>query len=165
MCDPVSAMVGTAVVGGAVSAAGQLKAGAAEQRAGYENARALESQAADVREKAKFDIAQLKRNFERTQGTKITKIAGAGFNMATFADVLADDAAESYLERKAVKYNADIEAKNLESQARQQRRAGDNARSASYIGAAGSVISGVSSGISIKSKFSNTGGTYESGLK
>jgi hypothetical protein len=153
MCEPVSIGMAAAAVGTGVSAIGQLKQGQAEQRASYENANNLELQAAQRQEKADYDIASLKRSFGRDQGNKIAKIAGDGLNLQTFADVLLDDALESFQERKAVQYSANIDKANIRADAAAQRRSGDDARTGSYYAAAGTVLSGVSKGVEMKSRF------------
>jgi hypothetical protein len=156
MCDPVSLAIGTTVAGGAIGVVGQLKAGAQEQKTSYENAQSLYDRTREVDEKAKYDIDQLKRNFERKQGNNIARVGGENLNLATFADVLADDALESYLERKAVRISADSEIRNLNDQAGQQISVGKNARKSSYLNAAGTAVSTVGKGVQLYSQFEAT---------
>lgn len=164
MCDPISIGIGLAVTGGVVGAGGQLMAGVEAQKTSNANAKALYDRAADVDEKAKYDIDQLKRNFTRKHGSNVARIASADLNVATFGDVMADDALESFLERKAVRYSADTEIRDLNRQAKAEIRAGKNARKASYFDAAGTLINAGSQAVTLASQFSTAQGNASSGV-
>jgi len=121
---------------------GQISSGINAKNAADTNAAMLKVRAGQVEEKAKYDIDQLRRTFERDQGTKISKIAGSGLNLATFSDILADDELESFLERKAVRVGADIEKQDLRNQARAVKAEGRNARTSAFISAAATGVKG-----------------------
>lgn len=157
MCDPVSISTTALVAGTAASAYGQLQAGAAEAQTANANAALLRERARDIEEKAKYDIAQIKREFVRSQGANVSKIAANNLNVATFADVLADDAMEAFLEQKAVRHGAEIEKHNLKSQALITQQQGQAAQSASYISAIGTVAGGISRGVTMRNSFESTG--------
>lgn len=139
MCPPVGLVL---AAGTALSAVGQISSGVAARQSADANAAMLRARAVDVEQKARYDIDQLKREFSRKQGTTLAKVAGSGLNAATFADILADDAAEAFLEQKAVRYGAEIEKAGLNNQATMQKAEGRNAQTAGFISAAGTVAGG-----------------------
>lgn len=148
--------MGATVAGGVVGAAGALSAGVAEQKTSNANAKQLYSKAKEVDEKAKYDIDQLKRGYERSRGANVAKIASSDLNQATFGDVLADDALESFLERKAVRHSANSDIRSLHTQAANEIREGKNARTASYFNAASTALGAASKAVTMRSQFDAT---------
>jgi hypothetical protein len=131
-------------VGAALGAAGSIYAGVAADRQARSEADLYRTQAAARLQKAEFDAAQAQRKFVRNQGTVITRAASTGIDLQDFADVLADDAMESALEKAAIRWSAQSEAKMLEYQASAAIQRGKDAKTASYFRAAGSVVNAFS---------------------
>jgi len=137
MCvDPVTMMV----VGGAVGAAGNLFAGFSAKQSADANAAALETAAKQREQKAQFDIEQATRKYTRQTGTVIAKAASTNVDLSSFDSVLADDAKESMLERKAISVSAQIDEANLRFQAAGQKAAGKAAEIGGIFAAGGSIL-------------------------
>lgn len=105
------------------------------------NAAALETAAAQREQKAAYETELADRKFTRQEGHVRASIGQTGLATASFSDVLADDAAESALEKLAIKAGGKIEANNLRFQAAGQRVAGQNAIVESLFGV-GSAVAG-----------------------
>lgn len=131
MCDPFS------IVGG-INAAGALYSGFSAAKNSETNAKALENQALNRVQKAKFDIERAETRFQRTQGTAIATGAATGVDIRSFSDVLADNAAEGALEKAAIQYGADRDIENLRFQAAGQRSNAKSQRIGAVFSAAGS---------------------------
>lgn len=170
MCDPVSALVA------GVSAAGSIVSGMSKASTAKSNAAALESSAEQRLEKAKFDEDAAERRYRRQEGAVQALIGKTGVDAESFADVLADDHAESLLERKAIRYNAEVDANNLRFQASGQRVAAKNAMIEAAFGVATAVAGGVGrsqqigaigykagtfGGVSIHNEFTRPGPTLQ----
>jgi hypothetical protein len=153
MCDPISVIAGAGMAVSAIGTAKSIKAQAAAGRAqaqvAGENARMLDEQAEARLEKAKFDIDTVKRAYERDRGNKLSRIGASGVDTSSFFDVLADDTGESFLERKAIQYNADAEAANLRFQAWGERQGGQSAVRAANANIEATLIDGVSNVLKI----------------
>ena len=134
MCDPVSAIMF------GVQAAGAIAKGVQDSQAARANAAALETQKQARDQKAAFDTEQAGRKFERTQGATRAGIATTGIDVRSFYDVLADNASESALERKAIRYSADVDTANIEYQASAQRAAASNAFPNAVLGVATAAV-------------------------
>lgn len=157
MCDPVSALL---VTQAAVGAAGAISAGSAQASASRSNAAALETNATNRIEKAKFDIAQADRNYRRTAGKRDANIGSTGITADSFTDIAADDAAESALEKAAAMWSAQNDANMLRFQAESQRNQAKSAKTASYFNAAGAVLSAAGSYVKVQGLGVKAGGTF-----
>lgn len=138
MCvDPVS----LSFAAGAIGAVGNMIAGFSKKQEADANAAALENNALQRQEKAKFDIERADVKYRRVTGSTVAKIGSTGVDVSSFSDVLADDAKESALEKKAIQVSADIDSANLRFQAAGQRSQGQAALVTGIFGAASSVVS------------------------
>jgi hypothetical protein len=137
MClDPITATMT------AVSVAGAVTSGVSKYQTANVNAAALESSAAQRLEKAKYDVEQADRRYRRQAGSVEALIGTTGIGISSFLDVLSDDAAESALEKKAIKLGAQVEANNLRFQAEGQKRSASGAILEAGLGVAGAVVGG-----------------------
>jgi len=134
--------VGMAAAGAAIGAIGNISAGRAAAASASRNAAMYEQQAALQLEQAKYEIEREDRRYRRQAGNVQAQIASTGIDPRSFADVLADDNAESALAKKAIQWSADNAAAGLRFQADSQRIAGRDAQRASYFSAAGSIVGG-----------------------
>lgn len=130
------------LVGTGISAAGSIAGGISANKTAKANAAALEEQARLRQEKGKYDIETQDRQFRRQQGKVLSAVGASGVSAASFLDILADDAAESALEKQAIKFGADADSSNLKRQASIQRQQGRAAMIGSIFSAAGSLASG-----------------------
>lgn len=158
MCmDPVSITLAAT----AISAAGSVVSGIQKKNEGDANAAALETSAQQRLEKAKFDTEQADRQYRRNEGSVEAKIGTTGVDVMSFTSVLADDAKESALQKKAILVGAQVEANNLRFQAAGQKAAGRDAMIGGIFGAFGAVAGGsakVSQINAINAKTDNLGG-------
>lgn len=155
MCDPISALLG---VGTAVSTYGQIKQGQAAAKAGEREEQSY-SELADRRlEKVKYDIEQVTRDYTRKTGKNIAAIGQSGIAVTSFYDVLADSANELEREKAALRYTAKLEADQLRERGSIAVSAGKDAQTASYIGAAGTVING---GVKLSGAFDSPQGSWQ----
>lgn len=139
MCDPVSALIGVST---AINVAGSVTKGLAAKQTADTNAAALEQQIAQREEKAKYDVELADRKYRRQAGAVRAAIGSTNLDISSFSDVLADDAAESALEKAAIKSGALVDEKNLYFQAQGQRQAGQNAQTGMYFNVAGDFANG-----------------------
>lgn len=138
MCEIAT---GILVVSAAIGAASSLKAGASAKSQADGEAALYQSQKAARLEKAEFDVATAERKYRRQAGQVVSRAGGSGISLDSFYDVLNDDAEEAALERAAIRWTANSEAKMLDYQSNAATSKGEDAQSASYINAAGAVVS------------------------
>lgn len=137
MCEPGTMMI----AGAGLSAAGTLYGGISSNRAAKEAAAALEMQAQLRIQQGEYDAAQELRMHERDLGKKTASAAASGISLESFADVFADDAMESALARKTIRWGAQRDAANLRAQAAATKKQGKNSLIGSAFAAAGSLFS------------------------
>ncbi len=138
MCvEPVSLTIASAGIG----LVGNLMAGFSKRAEANANAAALEVSAQQREQKAIFDTEREANRFTRQQGTVVAKAGSTNVDLQSFSDVLADDAKESALARKAIAVSASIDEHNLRFQAAGQRRQANAALLTGIFSAAGSVVS------------------------
>lgn len=123
-----------------IGAAGALKAGSSAKSQADGEAALYRAQAAARLAKAEFDADTAQRKFRRQEGQVQARAGGSGVTLESFYDVMNDDAAESSLERAAIRWSAQSEASMLEYQANAATRRGEDAKTASYYNAAGAVV-------------------------
>lgn len=139
MCiDPVSMMV----IGTVASAGSQLVGGMSSMSTANSNAKALQQQAYLREQKGEYDVEQADRRFRREQGKVLAGLAVSGVDASSFYDVLNDNASESALEKKTIRYGATADANNLRHQAMTTKAQGKAAFIGSIFSAAGTVASG-----------------------
>lgn len=141
MCNPAFVMIGIA----AVSAIGSLQAGQASKDASEQNAQYAEQNAAISRDKANFDATLQARESGQLLGKARAQIAKSGVAYSgSPIDVMADSAAQAELDNLAIRYGGELAARGYLNQADISRREGKQAQTASYFGAATSLLKGAS---------------------
>jgi len=152
------------LVGGGISAFGQMQAGQEEKQAQDYNAQILEQNAATERAVAARETDIIKQNavlneyrarksLAITTGEQTGSYAARGVSVGTGSplDVMADSIANATLEidianwnaeneAKATTYNAEIAAKNKESEARLRRLYGKSAATNSMYSGLGTLL-------------------------
>ena len=137
MCESGMMML----AGSAVSAAGTLFGGISANKAAREAAAAMEMQAQLRIQQGEYDAEQERREYVRASGTTRANAAASGIDIQSFADVFADDAAESALAQKSIRWGAQRDAANIRAQASDTRTQGRNKLIGSIGAAVGSVFS------------------------
>lgn len=134
------------LAGTAVSAVGAIKSGqdadaAAQANAAAEERRAGEERAAATREAARR-AQQTSLLLSKQQA--LAASSGGGATDETVLGLMGGVAKEGQYQQDSAIYAGDSKATNLEDEAAIARWKGQNARTAGYISAGGSVLSGVS---------------------
>ncbi len=144
--------VGAIKQGEAADQAAQANAAAAERRAGEENAAATREAARRSQQTAMI--------LSRQQA--LAASSGGGATDSTILGLMGDVAKEGQYQQDSAIYAGESKGANLEDEAALQRWKGGQARTAGYIGAGSSVLSGVSSFSRFwnKAPISATGGSY-----
>lgn len=131
------------MAGDAISAVGAINQGKADSMAGEYNAQSAEQNAA-------YSLQQAKEN-ERRQRIVSKKFLGdirasygaSGITTEGSAlDVLEESAANAELDALTIRHEGQVKATGYLNEARYSRIAGENAKNASYLKAAGYVASG-----------------------
>lgn len=146
--------IGAMIGGSLLSAGSSYTAGRLAKEQGNLEALSYEDQAREVLKMSKIDLYRQKRYAEQVRGSQVTEIAHSGgmLDDPTSQEILKDTAREAELDAWLIKYNASQEAANLRSAARSARAQGRQALTAGKIGAASSLLSGLSSAYFTKKK-------------
>jgi hypothetical protein len=150
-------MAAAAIAGGAMSALSALQQGRAGAMAGEYNARVAEQNAVLAIEQGIEEEKLLRASARRTISS-----ARAGFGASNIAiegsalDFLQESASNAEQDALNIKYQSELKAYSYRTQAAMERFSGENARTASYMGAAGSLLSaGASAGRYLSPKAGN----------
>jgi hypothetical protein len=128
LADPVTAAVvtGTSIM----QYQAQGKIGKYNQAANNRDAEVLEGQAAQIEQKAEFDIAQFNKDYYRLTGQVTTGLAKSGVQIGTgsAANIALSNAYEAKLQENLIKYNSQVAAANKREEASFARIKGVMAR-------------------------------------
>ncbi len=157
MCNP-TAFAAMSFIGTMVSSYGQLQAGrAAKDEADYRagiarnNAAIADQNAETALEKGRVDVEDKKRETLQAIGLQRAQLAAQGFDVSAGSsiDILGDTAALGMLDNLRIQADAENRAHSFRTQADSflaesglLSLAGENAQSASRIGAVGTLIGG-----------------------
>ena len=94
------------------------------------NARVLEGQADQLKQKAEFDVAQFNKKFNQIEGETKVALAKSGVEMGSGSayNIELSNAFEAELQRQLIEYNANVAAANKIEQANFARISGQMAR-------------------------------------
>lgn len=144
MCPPLLAILPYA--GMAVSAAGSVMGGMMQQSQAKAQAAAYERQAQMARLQGEYQAQRKQEDIDRVTGEQLAGAASAGVSLeGSPSDVLASTASSGALDTAALRWNAGIQADDLNYQARIARMNGRNAMIGGIIGAAGGLLSNLGS--------------------
>lgn len=130
---------------GVVGAYGSLEKGKADKAAAKYNAAVARQNATLARQQAERDAQQVRVQGQKFLGDIQTSYAASGVTMEGSAyDVMAESAANIKMDEMNVKYQGELQANQLNAQARMDEWAGRVAQRGSYISAAGSLLGGAS---------------------
>ncbi len=146
MCDPMTVMLAASTT---MSVAGTLQQGRAQQRGANEDAALMEYQARVEQDNALADAKAIRRAGEKARGETLSGIVAAGVKVGEGSALDAERQVLQDTETDAAMaiLNGERAARGLTNQAERTRRAGRDARSASYLAAAGSLLSAGSQGL------------------
>lgn len=134
-------------IGTGIQALGTIRAGKdADAKAQYE-AKVQEQQSDEAKAASQRDAAAQYRQGQQLLSQQRAAIAGSGGSIAdpSVIDLMGDTAGEARLAADTEIYKGEQQARGYNDAAVNSRISGKNAKTAAYIGAAGSLFSGVSS--------------------
>jgi len=137
--------VGLGVAGLAMQASGQAQAGAAARAASEANARALQLKAQTDVAAAEAEARQSELASERHYGTIRANYAASGVDVNTGSplEVMADQHMQGALAAKLLRFQGQVQAQQDLAAAGIQRAQGGAAATAGYIGAGGTLLTGI----------------------
>jgi len=126
---PAAAMPFTAAMG-VMQYKAQGKIGKYNEAVNNRNAQVLESQAAQIEQKAEFDIAQFQKDFKKMEGETTVALAKSGVELGTGSayNIELSNAYEAKLQENLIKYNSEVAAANKMEEANFARIRGTMAR-------------------------------------
>lgn len=143
MADPVTLLL---VSASAIAATGAISQGQAEDDAAKFNAALLEQNStAELQQTGQREEAQ-RRQARQVLGAQRAALAESGGGMGgSAADVMQQSSANAELDALMMRYEGDLRARGMRTEAVMERYAGKQAKIASYYKAGGSVLSGAAS--------------------
>jgi len=134
-----------ALLAGGVSAYSQIKQGQQAEGVGRYNAQVAEQQATSARQAAAVDAENKRRQMDRILGTQRARYGASGVIGSEGSPLLVmmQSEEEAALDVARVRYGGEAQAYGLESEAKLQRFRGTAAKRQGYLGATGSILTGV----------------------
>lgn len=124
------------LIGGAASASGSLMQGFAAKRQAEYNASVAEAHAAAARAQAALDESTSRKKSAMLLGTiRARAAANTGDVGGSALDILADSAEEAELEALVLRYQGEVRARTMESEAANERLRGKSAMLEGFVGA------------------------------
>ena len=129
-----------------ISAAGSIAQGQAANAAAQAQAQALEQQAEAERKASGFEQAQTFRKQQLEMSAARASVGASGLAITgSPTEALIANVGQNQLDLQAIQFGSTIKQNNLRTQADISRMQGKQAKTASFINAGSSLISGVSS--------------------
>jgi len=151
-----------AVVGaiGAAQYQQQGTLGKYNQAANNRTAAVLDNQAAQLEQKAEFDIAQFNKSYQKVKGETTVALAKSGVQVGTGSayNIALSNALEKRLQENLIRYNSQVAAANKREEASFAKIKGTMARQESRLAQIGTIAS---TGTSLL-RMSNFGSTPKS---
>jgi len=161
LADPVSA----AVIGGTSLMQYQQQGaiGKYNQAANNRAATVLEGQAAQIEQKAEFDIAQFNKTYQKVKGETTVALAKSGVQVGTGSayNIALSNALEKRLQENLIRYNSQVAAANKREEASFARIKGNIARQEARLAQIGTIAS---AGTTLLTMNSGGGTTTKSGV-
>ena len=153
--------IGLMVLSTGMQAMGSIQQGNAQQQAARYNAQMAFNNAAAARAAAEEDARREKRQGKKRMGTMRAHDPDK-------LDLLEDSAMEEELNFQTILHGGEMQAIGYENTARLEIARGKSARAAGYAGAAGALLSGAGSSLSLMGGFGNSFGggpkTYQTSV-
>ena len=133
-------MIFTAAMGAAQYSA-QGKIGKYNQAVNNRNALVLEGQAAQIEQKAEFDIAQFQKDFRKMEGETRVALATSGVELGTGTayNIELSNAYEARLQENLIRYNSQVAVNNKMEEANFARISGQMARQEAKMAQIGTI--------------------------
>jgi hypothetical protein len=140
LAGPAGPAVFTGLMGVAQYQA-QGKIGKYNQSVANRNAQVLEGQAAQLEQKAEFDIAQFQKDFKKMEGTTRVALATSGVQLGTGSayNIELSNAYEAKLQENLIKYNSQVAQNNKMEEANFARIKGTMARNEAKMAQIGTI--------------------------
>jgi len=133
------------------------------QAANNRAATVLEGQAAQIEQKAEFDIAQFNKNYQKVKGETRVSLAKSGVQIGSGSayNIALSNALEAKLQENLIRYNSQVAAANKREEASFARIKGSIARQEARLAQIGTIASAGTTLLTM-SNFStpNTTGSY-----
>ena len=128
---------------GAAQYKAQGAAGKYNQSVANRNAAVLEGQAAQIEQKAEFDIAQFQKDFKKMEGSTTVALAKSGVELGTGSayNIELSNAYEARLQENLIRYNSQVAANNKMEEANFARISGQMARQQAKMAQIGTIAS------------------------
>ena len=103
----------------------------------------LEGQAAQIEQKAEFDIAQFNKNYQKVKGETTVALAKSGVQVGTGSayNIALSNALEKKLQENLIRYNSQVAAANKREEASFARIKGNIARQEARLAQIGTIAS------------------------
>ena len=139
---------------GAAQYQAQGKIGKYNQAVNNRNALVLEGQAAQIEQKAEFDIAQFQKDFKKLEGETTVALAKSGVQLGTGSayNIELSNAYEAKLQENLIRYNSQVAAANKMEEANFATIRGTMARNDAKMAQIGTVAQTGSSLFSMMNK-------------
>ena len=135
----------TAVVGalGVAQYQQQGAIGKYNQAANNRTAAVLDGQAAQIEQKAEFDIAQFNKTYQKVKGETTVALAKSGVQVGSGSayNIALSNALEKRLQENLIRYNSQVAAANKREEASFARIKGNIARQESRLAQIGTIAS------------------------
>ena len=133
------------------------------QAANNRAATVLEGQAAQIEQKAEFDIAQFNKTYQKVKGETTVALAKSGVQVGTGSayNVALSNAIEAKLQKNLIRYNSQVAAANKREEASFARIKGNIARQEARLAQIGTIAS---AGTTLLTMNSGGGTTTKSGV-
>ena len=117
------------------------------QAANNRAATVLEGQAAQIEQKAEFDIAQFNKTYQKVKGETTVALAKSGVQVGTGSayNIALSNALEKRLQENLIRYNSQVAAANKREEASFARIKGNIARQEARLAQIGTIASAGSS--------------------
>jgi len=128
---------------GAVQYNAQGKIGKYNQAVNNRNAAVLEGQAAQIEQKAEFDIAQFQKQFRKLEGETRVALATSGVELGTGSayNIQLSNAIEAELQKNLISYNSKVAAANKMEEANFAKIKGVMAKNYAKMAQIGTIAS------------------------
>ena len=113
------------------------------QKSFNRSADVLEGQAAQIEQKAEFDVAQFNKSYQRVKGETRVALAKSGVQVGTgsAANIALSNALEKRLQENLIRYNSQVAAANKREEASFARIKGNIARQEARLAQIGTIAS------------------------
>ena len=149
LADPVTA----AVIGGTslMQYQAQGKIGKYNQAVNNRTAAVLDGQAAQIEQKAEFDVAQFNKTYQKVKGETTVALAKSGVQIGSGSayNIALSNALEAKLQENLITYNSKIAASNKREEASFARIKGQIAKQQSKLAQIGTIASAASAGTTL----------------